>query len=1095
MGTRRYIFQSLWHYRYAYLGVFLGSVLGAMVLLGALFAGSSVNESLKRIGENRIGQTTHLITGGDRFFREALAEELINEAQLEAAPVLFAKGVGSAGGTTANQVQLIGVTKAFWSFAPEPAEIELDSRKAEVAVNQVLAERLGLEIGDALIVRFQKPGVVAGNAPVAGADNSLESFRCAVKMLLDDSSFGRFGLETTQVPQPSIFLPIELLQREFEYPGRANLLLLKSDLTGDAIQTALGQAVQLADYQLTLEWLELAQVWEIKSDRVFIDSDIGNTIGENLQHAQPVTSYLVNETRLGDRATPYSIGSAVSPQFVGFLPDDLADDEVVINTWIAEDLAAKAGDSIQLTYFQTGQSGLLVEDTSAFKVRSIVPLEGLAGDRAWMPNFPGISEAEVPSDWDAGLPLDLIRIRGKDDTYWEDYRGTPKLYLSLAAGERIWATQWGNYTALRVPVGQAERDSLEDEILSLLNPEMNQLLVQDFRARAEASASSAVDFGGLFVGMSFFLILAALGLVAMLFQFCLLQRNRESALLGSVGVNGNQLMRWRLGEGIVILVLGCILGFPLATWYTQQILKFLETIWAGQTSASTFVFHADPTTTLVGMVTFLVLSLLALWLSIRKQAKRSLSIRLQANAEEVELPGASSRKSWIVAIVGILIGVFSVVISGSLMPAQGAFYLAGFALLVAGLALCRIWLRKSIVHDRNQELDTSYLGRLNIASRASRSLTVVGLIAAAVFMVLSVASFRKQVGNDWLERSSGTGGFALLAETTSALNLPRDGATEGFEIFNGFQDQITSVVPIRRGAGDNVNCFNLNTSSQPQLIGVDTNRLKSMGAFPLNKLDVAIEGDGWEKLRGLTPGESIPALVDETTLMWALKKKVGDVFTYLDEKGEAFDVQIVGTIKDSIFQGYLLMDESYLIEEFPSHEGYSIFLIDAIPGSDIEGLRNKVETAATDAGGKVELTRDILKSFHEIENTYIAIFNVLGTLGVVLGSLGLTIVVARSIQERLGEFSVMSAIGIPRKLLGSMVFAEYGRLVAWGLAVGLIASIISIWPGLQSLPAAPTALLVLGLLLGIVALNLICGIFAFRTAFPHEGVSLKGIER
>lgn len=158
-------------------------------------------------------------------------------------------------------------------------------------------------------------------------------------------------------------------------------------------------------------------------------------------------------------------------------------------------------------------------------------------------------------------------------------------------------------------------------------------------------------------------------------------------------------------------------------------------------------------------------------------------------------------------------------------------------------------------------------------------------------------------------------------------------------------------------------------------------------------------------------------------------------------------------------------------------------------------LRNSIENAGTDEGAKVGLTKDILQSFHEIENTYIAIFNVLGSLGVLVGSLGLTIVVARSIQERLGEFSVMSAIGISRHILGRMVFSEYSRLVYWGLLVGLVASIISIWPNLQNLPALPTAILVLGLLAGIVVLNLVCGILAFKRTFPNQAVGLNRVER
>lgn len=1089
MGTRRYIFQSLWHYRYAYLGVFLGSVLGAMVLLGALFAGSSVKESLRQIGESRVGQTTHLITGGDRFFRDELADDLESDSVGQVAPVMYAKGVASKSRDSVNQVQLVGVTDRFWDFAPQATKLSLT--ESNVAVNELLAERLGLVIGDTLVVRFQRPGVVGGNAPVAGADSSLESIRCTVEHILDDDSFGRFSLETTQVPQPSVFMPLALLQDAFEFEGRANLLLIKTDDSVASIEDALKTNARLLDYQLSLEWLPTAKVWEVKSERVFIDGDIGQALAGGIDNVQPVTSYLVNGINIGDGSTPYSIGSAIDPSTVSFLPDDLADDEVVINQWTADDLGAEPGNAVELTYFQSDASGLLVERSSNFILRSIIPIEGLAADRDWMPNFPGISEAEVPSDWDAGLPLDLELIREKDEDYWEERRGTPKVFMTNGAGLKIWSTQWGNFTALRIPADQTA--NLNDELLSLLSPEMNQLIVQDFQENAQTSASSAVDFGGLFVGMSFFLILAALGLVAMLFQFCLLQRNRESALLSSLGVRGKQLMRWRLAEALVLLLIGSAVGLPLAAVYTQQILSFLESIWAGQTSTATFIFHADPATVAIGIVTFLFLSLLSLWYSLRRQAKRSLSIRLKASGEEVVESGRPW-KTQLLVVGGLVVGLGAVFTSGTVMPAQGAFYLAGFALLIAGLGVCRLWLLKTGGVERIQKMDASQLGKLNIASGLSRSLTVVGLIAAAVFMVLSVASFRKHVGDDWLERSSGTGGFAFLVETTTALNLPRDGYGRTYDIFENSLDKLDEIVAFRKGAGDNVNCFNLNTTSQPQLISVDVDELDGLGAFSLRKLDDSMSA-GWTSLANLTADGFVPAIVDETTMMWALKKKVGDTFVYQNEKGDDFTVQIVGTIKDSIFQGYLVVDESHLLREFPSNGGYSFFLTNLAENTDMDEVRNRIESDAVDVGGRVDYTRDILQSFHQIENTYIAIFNVLGSLGVIVGSLGLTIVVARSIQERLGEFSVMRAIGISREILGKMVFSEYSRLVYWGLLVGLIASAISIWPNLQHLPPGPTAVLVLGLLAGIVLLNLICGVFAFRRNFPKGAVGLNRVER
>lgn len=346
-------------------------------------------------------------------------------------------------------------------------------------------------------------------------------------------------------------------------------------------------------------------------------------------------------------------------------------------------------------------------------------------------------------------------------------------------------------------------------------------------------------------------------------------------------------------------------------------------------------------------------------------------------------------------------------------------------------------------------------------------------------MVMSVASFRKHVGADWLERGSGTGGFAFWVETTAVQNVARDGRSEGFEIFEPLAADLGEIVPLRAGVGDNANCFNLNSTSQPRLLAVDSARLAARNAFPQSGSAGGRE-PGWAALRTAGTDGAIPALVDETTLQWALKRKVGDVLAYTDENGRAFKVRIAGTIRDSVFQGYLIVDEQPFLEKFPSHPGYAVFLLEAKNPAGIVALRSRLARATMDAGGRVDTTREVLAAFHAIENTYIAIFNVLGTLGVILGSLGLAIVVARSLRERRGEFAVMTAIGISRGVLARMVFSEFGRLVAWGLAIGVLASAIAVGPSVPTLPAAPTFVLVAGLLAGIVILNLASGWLIFR---------------
>ncbi len=1081
MNVTRYLLRSVAYHRHAHLGTLVGAILGATVLLGALFAGDSVRASLRRIAAERTGQATHVLTSGDRFFRAALAADLSAATTSATTPALLTRGNVVHARTQARvpKVQLVGVTDAFWALAPEPARVALTPAASAVAVNETLARQLNVAVGDTLVIRLQRPGVVPGSAPIAGGDSSLQTLRCTVTTIVNAGSFGRFSLEATQVPAATVFLPLARLQEAMEQPDRANLVLLDARRSTNAPAAALPRVARLADYGLSLAWLETARAFEIASPRIFLDDGIAAAITRALPAAQPVTSYLVNEFRRGDRATPYSIGTAVPAAAAPFLPADLGPREIVLNDWLAADLGASPGDEVTIRYFQTGAAGALTETSAAFRVRAVTPLTGLAADRAWMPAFPGITNTSSPRDWEAGLPLDLKRIRPQDDGYWEEHRGTPKAFFSPAAAREMWSTSWGTHTAFRLAEPREREGALEAALLRELRPELGQLTMRDFAAAAAGAASPAVDFGGLFAGMSFFLIVAALGLVAMLFQFSLLLRGREDALLAAVGVPPARLLRWRLAEGAVLLSLGAFAGLPLAVLYTRGILRFLSSIW-NPGGGDAFAFAASPASVVGGLAGFLALSLLVLWLALRRSTRRALSVRLAGNTEEAPPPPKAPRRARRFAIGAAVTAAAALAFSGRGLPAQAAFYLAGFALLAAGLA----WLRASLATPAGTAagavLDARKLGALNVRARPSRSLTVTGLIATAVFMVLSVASFRKNVGDAWLRRDSGTGGFTLRIETTAPLNPARDRTDGTFDLFTPFAADLGAVLPLRAGAGDNVNCFNLNTTSQPQLLGVPARRLAELGAFrPKASGTVGVEG--WNLLARRDDG-AVPAFVDENTLLWALKRKVGDELEYADEAGRTFRVRIVGTITDSIFQGYLLIDEAALLARFPSHPGYSVFLADAARPDSLAILLPRLQAAAGDLGGKVDTTRDVLAGFHRIENTYLAIFNVLGSLGVVLGSLGLAVVLARNLRERRGEFATLAAVGIPDAVLARMVRAEYGALVVRGIAIGALAAVVAVGPNLAGLPAAPTLLLVAGLLAGIVGLNLATGALVFRRA-------------
>ena len=165
-------------------------------------------------------------------------------------------------------------------------------------------------------------------------------------------------------------------------------------------------------------------------------------------NAQPILTYLATLLRAGTNATPYSMVTAAGAPWT---PADLRDDEILVSQWLADDLQVKPGDEIALSYFLPESGAKLVEATNTFRVRSIVPMEMPWADRTLMPDFPGIEKAESTSEWDAGFPL-TYKVRPKDEDYWKQHRGTPKAFITLAAGQKMWGNRFGNLTAIRFPI-------------------------------------------------------------------------------------------------------------------------------------------------------------------------------------------------------------------------------------------------------------------------------------------------------------------------------------------------------------------------------------------------------------------------------------------------------------------------------------------------------------------------------------------------------------------------------------------------------------------------------------------------------------------
>lgn len=1075
------------HWR-SHLGVLLGATLAAAILVGALAVGDSVRYSLRSLALARLGQVSLALSGGSRFFRAALADGIGAELRAPVAPVIVVRGTAASddGERRAGRVQVIGADARFWQLGGSrpPAEATGET----VVLNRRLAARLGARPGDEVLLRVEKPSLLSRDAPLSTVADASIALRLRVAGIAADADFGRFSLEANQIPPLNAVVPLATLQQALSMADRANVLLVGPvPAGGNAVakaNAALWKRWQLADAALELR--ELPGALELRTDRVFIDPPAAQAAQGAQPGARGVLTYFANELRVGDRATPYSTVTALPPPAGNAVLRDplevllagLNDDEIVVNQWLAQDLQARPGDLLRLTYYVVGPMRRLEERSRTFRIRGVVPIEGAAADRELMPAFPGVADRPNCRDWEPGIPVDLNRIRDQDEAYWDAHRGTPKAFVSLRAGQAMWNNRFGNLTAVRYPLGGATgaarkgaRATVEACIRMALNPASIGLFFQPVREQALAATSPTMDFGQLFLGFSLFLIVAALLLAALLFSLGIEQRAEEVGTLLAVGIPHKGVRRLFLLEGAGVALLASLLGALLGTLYTRGVLRGLTGIWSGAVANSELRFHADSATIATGAAAAFLTALFSVWLVVRKQGRAPVR-ELLAPGAGTELPRGPGRRrrapgviTAAIAFVGAL-GMIGAGLAGGAGEAAGAFFGAGALLLIAGLAACRVLLARLAEAPPERELTLPSLGARNSGRRPGRSLSAIALLACGSFMVVAVGASRHDPNQDAGRRASGTGGFAFFGESTLPvhhdLNRPDGQAEYGLdeEALRGVE-----VVPLRLREGDEASCLNLNRAQTPRILGVDPEALARRGAFTFSST-AAARRRPWELLGRREKDGAIPAIGDTNTVMWSLGKGAGDIVTLTDDQGQDLKLRIVGILSNSILQGGLLISEENFIRHFPERSGYQLFLVDA-PAARRAEAAQELGRGLEDVGLELTPAAERLADFATVENTYLSIFALLGGLGLLLGSLGLGVVVLRNVLERRGELGLLRAVGFAVPALRRLVLSEHLLLLVLGLGVGLVAALLAVLPALRSPGAGVPVVSLAGILGGV----------------------------
>ncbi|MFM1945633.1 MAG: hypothetical protein RI897_4615 [Verrucomicrobiota bacterium] len=1075
------IWRGLAFHARSHIGTLLGVAVGSAILTGALLVGDSVRESLRQLALQRLGKVDVALAGGDRFFRSELADRLGLGYRPVAAPVMQLDATVATPDDKgrANGVQLLGVDERFWRLAvvepefPSPAE-------DEVLLNGRLMRQLGVKPGDVVIVRASRPSSLSRETPLSPQEDSSVNLRLTVAAEVGAEAMGSFGLRPSQLPAMNAFVHLGTLQKRLEMEGRANVLLAGGEgVDLAAVEEGLERAWDLPDAELDMRVLPDRGVVELRSSRVFLEPVVAGAAAELWTGSQPILTMFVNSLRHGGESTPYSMVCAAD---LGFMPTGMATNEIVLNDWTAEDLGAGVGDEVEVRFYALTTARRLEERSAVFTVRAVVPLSGPAGDPELMPMFPGVEKAESTRDWDPTLPVSMSEIRPKDETYWEEHKGTPKAFVSLAAGQALWSNRFGDLTAVRLSGGggnlEEERDRKAAALKGALGPGSFGLAFEPVREQALASANQSQDFGGLFIGFSFFLIIAALLLVSLLFQFGVERRAEETGTLLALGLSPRQVRRLWLGEAMGVAIAGSLAGMALGVGYAQLMIRGLATLWRDAVGTSALAYYGSGSTLMAGAIGGAAVALLTIWLALRKQARQPARLLLAGEVLADDTHGAGqlargqTRRGWLAAGLlggGLLLAVQAVVRGET--TSAGTFFGAGSMALLGGMAAAGWWFTRLRIAESGRELTLVSLGVRNASRRRGRSLSIVGLLASGCFLVAAIGVFRLDAVRDASERSAGTGGFALVGEATFPViqDLNTQDGLDFYALDEG-DLQGATIVPLRVRDGDEASCLNLNRARTPRLLGVDAEALASRGAFSFAKvMKGADRGEGWRLLLKSGGDAVVPAVGDLNSILWAMGRKVGDVLDYTDEQGRTFKVQLVGAVANSILQGNLLIDEQAFLERFPSEPGFRMFLVDA--DEDKAGVVREVLTEGLSvAGVEFSSTAERLNAFNAVQNTYLGTFQLLGGLGVILGSFGLGVVVLRNVLERRGELALMLAVGFERSAVGRVVLVEHAGLLLAGLFLGVGAALLAVLPSVLS-PSGELPVTGLGLTLGAVLVS------------------------
>lgn len=1018
---KQLIFRNIRFYSKHHILLSFSLALISLIFCSALLIDHSLKEQLKSIGKVKIGHYTHSIFTDKHLFSYELFVNF-NKDYADSTCFLKYNSQLHIPGTTqkVTNIQAYGVKDSFFHYTDKNYTFP---KETGIVLNQLCADDLGVKKGEDIIISLQKNSKIQLDNGLSNINDTQLTRRLKVIDIISKKQLGYFSLTGSQNHQRNAFIALNTLQDMTDNEDLLNGIMIKSIDAEQTIQQNFKKFLTLKDYHLKVS--QHKDFIKVQSDDFFIDDQISQSIHNQFNSSHQQLSWFIESFQSNNGKNCYYSMLAANDFILKQFNIKLEDHEIAIHHWLAEDLNLRIGDILTINYDTLSTMRKKVRNSTQFKVTHILDSKKLDQLNYLSSFIPGMSDSDHCRDWESGFDIDFSKIRKKDEAFWEKYQSSPKAFISLKSGKAFWNNPFGNQTEIFIESSEGP-DTISNTILKTL-PNYSFSIIP-IKTAFEHAANQSFDFTSLFIALSFFLFISVFIIAYLQFTVLIEERSEELKLFQTLGFNDKVIKKILRIEFIFIIFLSAIIGACLSPLSTNMILNLLTTSWSETTQLQSLPFSFSLSSILNGAIIHFLVCLSFFHFTLRKVL----------NKKEKSKPIKRTFSQYI-SITFFVIGFFLYITPYQNQTQAYLFsFLAGLSVLTACTFLLSFLLNYFSKRTISPFTRWTVIIR-NINQLKTQHLLSSILLASGLFFSLTMQNFKLDFNDIKMQKEGFLPYHTFLTCHTPQYQSPKALNQDLLNKEEKLILQEAQFVPLYSSNGDDASCLNLIRKKTPPIYGIETKQLDPNFLKINNSL--FNESSVKELLQKTLDSENtLPIIIDEASMMWNLKMFLGDYFEFKNHHGETFKLKIVGTTAPNLLQGKVLLSAENFKKYIQQDLSYDFFLVSS--KEPYEQLKSILQKITFKNNIETQKSSSMLSAFNEVQNTYLIIFQSLGLLSILLGSIGFSLNIIRNFFNRSIDHDLLKSLGFSSIKKIKLTFYENTTVFTTALFIATVSVLI-----------------------------------------------------